>query len=76
MNIMPTITDSRGRESHTLFFVTIGYFILVVKFALAGLTVAGLEFPPMTAAEFGTAAGFLLGIWLGREWKQKTLDTP
>ena len=70
--MVPTIKDSRGRESTTLGFVTVGFATLLIKFALAGLDLPVVgEMPPMTATEFGLAATGLLGIWLGREWTEK-----
>lgn len=67
--------DSSGRESKTLFFVTISWLVLVLKFALAGWSlkfqVIDIVFAPMTATEFGLAFAGVIGIWLGHEWAQK-----
>lgn len=70
--MLPTIKDSRGRESHTLLFVALAALVLIYKFAVAGLTIWGLTFPTMSATEFGTAFAAVLFIWLGREWTDKT----
>ncbi len=72
MSILPTIKDSRGRESHTLLFVALAALVLIYKFAVAGLTIWGLTFPAMSASEFGMAFAAVLAIWLGREWADKT----
>lgn len=70
--MIPKMTDSRGRESVTLSYVTAGYFTLLAKFALAGITLPYVgPMPPMGASEFGLAAAGILGIWLGREWTEK-----
>lgn len=69
------IKDSRGRESTTLAFVTIGFLVVTVRFALAGLTLTlggdELSFPSMTGGEYAMAAGAILAVWLGREWTDK-----
>lgn len=72
MKLLPTIKDSRGRESHTLLFVAMAALVLVYKFAVAGLELWGLKFPAMSATEFGAAFALVLAIWLGREWTDKT----
>ena len=72
MRLLPTIKDSRGRESHTLLFVALAALVLIYKFALAGLTLYGLTVPAMSASEFGIAFAAILAVWLGREWKEKT----
>lgn len=72
MSLLPTIKDSRGRESHTLMFVAIAAMLLIAKFAIAGLTLFGLVFPGMSAGEFGAAFTLILAVWLGREWTDKT----
>lgn len=71
MRMLPTIRDSRGRESHTLLFVALAAVILVYKFAVAGLTILGMTFPAMSAGEFGLAFGAVMAVWLGREWTEK-----
>ncbi len=72
MKLLPTIKDSRGRESHTLLFVALAALVLVYKFAVSGLTLWGVAFPDMSASEFGIAFAAVLAVWLGREWKEKT----
>jgi hypothetical protein len=71
MKLLPTVKDSRGRESHTLLFVALAVLVLIYKFFVAGLTLFELTFPPMTAGEFGLAFGAIMAVWLGREWTDK-----
>lgn len=66
------LTDSRGNKSKTLAFVTVTWLVVVIKFLCAGLTLPMLgQVPVMTGGEFAAAVGAVLGIWLGREWKDK-----
>ena len=72
MRLLPTVKDSRGRESHTLLFVGFAAVILNVRFALAGFKIFDIGIMPgMTAIEFGTAFGLVMAVWLGREWTDK-----
>lgn len=68
---LPRMRDCRGKESTTLTLVTVAFIALVIKFVFAGITVASVSMPPMSAGEFGLAAGTILAIWLGREWTEK-----
>jgi hypothetical protein len=72
MRFLPTIKDSRGRESHTLLFVALAALVLIYKFAVAGLSIWGLTFPAMSASEFGIAFAAVLAVWLARDWTEKT----
>ena len=74
MRLLPTIKDSRNRESHTLLFVALAAQALITKFSLAGMTVLGQEFPAMSATEFGIAFAAILAVWLGREWRVDVAD--
>lgn len=71
MRLLPTIKDSRGRESHTLLFVAAAVVVLIYKFGVASLTLFGLTFPAMDAGEFGLAFAGIMAVWLGREWTDK-----
>lgn len=71
MKLLPTIRDSRGRESHTLLFVALAALVLVYKFAVAGTAIFGINWPAMSASEFGLAFAGILAVWLGREWQEK-----
>ena len=64
--------DGRGKKSKTLFFVSISWLVLTLKFLFAGVTLMTLgQIPPMTASEFGMAVAMILGLWLGREYTDK-----
>lgn len=68
-----SIKDSRGKESITLSLVFVSWFVLVIKFVVAGVSLGSLGvMPAMGAGEFGMAAAAILAIWLGREWTEKT----
>lgn len=71
MKLLPTIKDSRGRESHTLMFVALAALALVYKFAVAGTTLFDINWPAMSASEFGLAFTGIMAVWLGREWTEK-----
>jgi hypothetical protein len=71
MKLLPTIKDSRGRESHTLLFVGMAAVVLILKFAFASLEVLGYKVPAMGAGEFGAAFAAVMVVWLGREWTEK-----
>lgn len=72
MKLLPTIRDSKGRESHTLLFVGLAALVLIYKFAVAGTTLFGLTWPAMNASEFGIAFAAVLAVWLARDWTEKT----
>lgn len=68
-------TDTRGNRSRTLPFVAVSWLVVTGKFAVAGITLGALgTMPPMSAAEYGAAVVTILGIWVAREWKQKSLE--
>jgi len=71
LKLLPTIRDSRGRESHTLLFVALAALVLIYKFGVAGTSLFGIAWPPMAAGEFGIAFAAILAVWLGREWTEK-----
>jgi len=59
-----SIKDSRGRESTTLLFVAASWFAATSMFMWKG--------GAADLASYGLAVGAILGIWLGREWTEKT----
>jgi hypothetical protein len=71
MRLLPTIKDSRGRESHTLLFVALAALVLIGKFAVASTQLLGITWPAMGAGEFGLAFAGVMAVWLGREWTEK-----
>lgn len=69
---MVGMKDSRGNKSITLTFVSASLVVVLLKFALAGLTLPVVgEVPDMSGLEFAAAAGAVLGIWWGREKTEK-----
>lgn len=70
--------DARGRESRTLFFVRLSWLVVTLRMILGGvvLKMGPLEWGISTidAASYGAAVAAILAIWVGREWKQKSLD--
>lgn len=65
--------DTRGNQSKTLMFVTVSWFVVVVKFVIAGVKIGSLGvMPMMNVGEFGAAVALILAIWLGREYTEKT----
>ena len=69
--------DTSGRESRTLFFVSVGCAIINISQILLMIKFMWLS-PNTTLTEFTTAevtlGGFyitLIGVWLGREWLKK-----
>lgn len=64
--------DTRGQQSTTLGFVVISFTVLIVKFALGGLTLGVLgDMPVISAGEFGAALVVVLGIWRHREYTER-----
>ena len=70
------LKDSRGRESKTLFFVTVSWAVVVVRYALGGLETPLGTMPETTASDFGLAVAAILAIWLGREWREAKFNEP
>lgn len=66
----PTMQDTRGNKSTTLFAVT------AASLALLGRFLAPLfgDYPDVSALDFGGAFGLIWAVWQGREYKQKDLD--
>ena len=66
LKLLPTIRDSRGRESHTLLFVALAALVLIYKFGVAGTSLFGLAWPPMAAGE---VEGFVKVIFDAKDGK-------
>lgn len=62
--------DSRGKQSKTLPMVSACLLVLLGKFLAGGW----LDFPVITASEFGMAATGIIGAWVAREWKDKDVS--
>jgi len=61
--------DSSGRESRTLFFVSMTWSLLCIRFITDVVLYAmGHITNPTTLTEFGGTVTAILGIWLGRTW--------
>lgn len=64
--------DARGRESRTLFFVSVAFAFLSIRFVLGGLQASLGDFrfevvsTPML--DYGAAVAAVLAVWLGREF--------
>lgn len=75
---MMCMKDTRGRRSKTLFFVTVTWIAMLIKFIAAGVTItvgeAVTSIAPMGATEFGTGVAMVLAVWVGREWKDKEMN--
>lgn len=71
MRAVPTLCDSRGKQSVTLFFVSVSWLVLIIKFVASGFDTPFGTIPEMNAADFGLAAVGLLGAWVGREYTEK-----
>ena len=63
--------DAKGRESRTLFFVSVGFAVVTIRFALGGLgaSLGGFRFEvvPTPMIDYGAAVAAILMVWLGRE---------
>ncbi|CCU70914.1 hypothetical protein [Thalassolituus oleivorans] len=69
---MIKLCDARGKQSTTLFFVSVSWVALLIKFLIAGMTLGPLgTMHEMSAMDFGSAVTAVLAIWLGREWTEK-----
>lgn len=68
-------TDARGNRSRTLPFVAVSWAVATVKFAISGMTLGAIgTMPVISASEYGAAVVTILGIWVAREWKQKSVE--
>jgi len=63
MRLLPTIKDTRGRESHTLLFVAMAFFAILYRFIF--------DSPHIDLTTFATAFTTIMAVWLGREWTEK-----
>jgi hypothetical protein len=67
--------DSKGRESRTLFFVGLTWFLMAGRFLLGGLEVSyyfvKFSVQSTSLTDFGVAVAALLAVWVGREWSNR-----
>ena len=72
--------DSRGRESTTLGFVVVAFWLVTLKYAFSGIAYAdgklSVSLSFAGAGEYGAAVALILAIWLGREWQEKRTPPP
>ncbi len=72
---IPGLTDSRGNKSKTLFFVSVAFAAITIKFFLAGMTIPHLgPIATMGAPEYAGAVFGVMLPWVAREFKQKQLE--
>lgn len=67
--MIPSINDSRGRPSHTLFFVAVAFISVTVKFCISGF----FGLPIVGLSEYGAAFAAIVVPYIGREWIDKTV---
>jgi hypothetical protein len=65
---LPTIKDSRDRESSTLMFVGVSWTLVTLRFAFGGF----FNMPATSVTEYAGGVAMILAIWLGREWTEKS----
>ena len=69
--------DGYDRESRTLMFVTIAFWVVTLKFLLSGLDLSefGLgKVSPISITEYAGAFTIILAAWIGREWVKRPTD--
>ncbi len=71
-------SDTRGRESRTLFFVSVSWLMMTVRFIAGGLSFAygpiKWEIAPALVTDYGVAVSAVVAIWVGREWVRGKTD--
>lgn len=67
--------DSKGRESRTLWFVTMTWLIMTLRFVGGGIELTAGPFhwivQPSLVLDYGAAVAAILAVWVGREWARK-----
>ena len=67
--------DARGRESRTLWFVTVTWLIMSARFIAGGIEFAVGPFhwtvQQSMVLDYGGAVAAILAVWVGREWARK-----
>lgn len=65
-------TDARGRESRTLWFVTVSWLVMTVRFIAGGMefTIGPVHWAiaPSLVLDYGGAVAAVIAVWVGREW--------
>ena len=71
------MTDTRGKRSITLTYISVALAIVTIRFAIGGLTFGSFgQVPVMGVAEFGVAFLAIIAPWMQREWTEKTKVPP
>lgn len=64
--------DAKGRESRTLFFVTVTWLIMTARFIAGGLefTLGPIHWQIASSLvlDYGGAVAAVIASWVGREW--------
>ena len=64
--------DAKGRESRTLWFVTVTWLIMTARFIAGGIQVElgplSWTVEPSLVLDYGGAVAAVLAVWIGREW--------
>lgn len=69
---IPTITDTRGVKSQTLFFVTLALIAILFRFVAGMFTTMGL----VDVTSFAMAFSTILAPWVAREGIEKLVTNP
>ena len=68
----PTIQDSRGNKSTTLFMVIVAFIALLAQ-VVAPFIVPDMK--QVDVLDFAAAFGLIIAVWQGREYKQKDVES-
>lgn len=64
--------DSKGRESRTLWFVTVTWVVMTARFMAGGIEVVvgpvHWSVAPSLVLDYGGAVAAVIAVWVGREW--------
>ncbi len=70
--------DARGRESRTLFFVSVSWLMMTIRFIAGGVSFEygpiHWEIAPALVTDYGVAVAAVVAIWIGREWVRGQAD--
>jgi hypothetical protein len=64
--------DAKGRESRTLWFVTVSWLVMTARFIAGGVELAigpvHWQIAPSLVLDYGGAVAAIIAVWVGREW--------